>query len=168
MPHRASKETSDKIDRQREDDCGVLLRWYWVQRLQNMVNRRYFGKKNIRDIGGGLIYMMATCRYRSCNAEDDSAMTSLACATWSSWLTYSADSYYLDLSVLSDVHDKCQYEIWKNTAGKSANADYTDYAKYAEYICNSRWSGRSGWSIMLGWCLVHAGSPGGPGGQPGW
>ena len=60
-------------------------------------------EKNIRDIGGGLIYMMATCRYRSCNAEDDSAMTSLACATWSSWLTYSADSYYLDLSVLSDL-----------------------------------------------------------------
>ena len=44
-PHRASQETSDKIDRQREYDCGVLLRWYWVQRLQNMVNRRYFGKK---------------------------------------------------------------------------------------------------------------------------
>ena len=97
---------------------------------------------------------------------------------WMSWPKYADKEDYADLvdcptqltliTWICQFHDKYQWEIWKNTAGKSANADYTDYAKYAEYICNSRWSGRSGWSIMLGWCLVHAGSPGGPGGQPGW
>ena len=35
-----------------------------------------------------------------------------------SWLPYSADSYDLDLSVV--FHYKFQWEIWKNTAGKSA------------------------------------------------
>ena len=37
-----------------------------------------------------------------------------------SWLPYSADSCDLDLSVV--FHDKYQWEIWKNTAGKSASA----------------------------------------------
>ena len=43
-----------------------------------------------------------------------------------SWSPYSADSYDLDLSVV--FHDKYQWEIWENTAGKSAKALYEDGA----------------------------------------
>ena len=39
------------------------------------------------------------------------------CLTRTSWLPYSADSLWLGLV----FHDKYQWEIWKNTAGKSAN-----------------------------------------------
>ena len=39
--------------------------------------------------------------------------------SYSSWLPYSTDSCDLDLSIV--FLDKCQWEIWKNTTGKSTN-----------------------------------------------
>ena len=51
---------------------------------------------------------------------DLQAELTIVSTSQTSWLPYSADSYDLDLSVV--FHDKYQWEIWENTAGKSATA----------------------------------------------
>ena len=44
--------------------------------------------------------------------------------TWeASWLPYSTDCRYLDLSNKNDKHDKYQWEIWKKATGKSTTWD---------------------------------------------
>ena len=58
-----------------------------------------------------------------------------------SWLPFSADSYDLDLSVV--FRDKYQWEIWKNTAGKSARMG---------------WDGMFSWQSMVDQSLQQAAS----------